>query len=75
MKERGSSVQRSLYLFPHLVIQVEDRLSSFDSILDTGQVDEQCPLRPRPVPRRINDRVVIVWPKMLVRRVLVHADI
>ena len=75
MKERGSSVQRGLYLFLHLAIQVENRLSPFDSVLGAGQVDEQCPLRSRPVPGRINDRVVIVRPKMLARGILVHADI
>jgi hypothetical protein len=75
MKERSSPIQRGLYLFLHLAIQVENRLSAFDPILDAGQVDEQRPLRPRPVPGRVNDCVVVVWPKMLARRVLVHADI
>ena len=46
MEERGSGIQWGLYLFLHLVVQVEDRLSPFDSILDAGQVDEQRPLRP-----------------------------
>lgn len=75
MKERGSPIQWSPQLPLRLAIQEENRLSSFDSILDAGQVDEQRPLRLRPVPRRIDDSVVVVWTEMLVRRVLVHADI
>lgn len=62
-------------MFLHLTIQVENGLSSFYSILDAGQVDEQRPLRLGPVPGRIDNRVVVVWTKMLVRRVLVHADV
>ena len=75
MKERSSPIQWSLHLLLHLTIQVENCLSSFDSILDAGQVDEQRPFRLRPIPGRIDDRVVVVWTEMLVRSVLVHADI
>ena len=75
MKERSSPIQWCLHLFLHLAIQVENCLSSFDSVLDAGQVYEQRPLRLRPVPGRIDDRIVVVWTKMLVRCVLVHADV
>ena len=75
MKERSSPIQWSFHLFLHLAIQVEDRLPPFDSVLDTGQVDEQRPLRSRPVPGRVNGRVVVVRTKVLVWRVLVHADV
>lgn len=75
MEERSSPIKWSLDLFLHLVVQIENRLSTLYSILDTSQVDEQRPLRPRPTPRRINDRVVVMWPEVLVRCVLVHANI
>ena len=75
MKERGSPTQWSFHLFLHLVVQVENRLSPFDSILGAGQVDEQRPLRPRPTAGRIDDRIIVVRSEVLVRRVLIHADV
>lgn len=75
MKECSSPIQWSPQLPLRLAIQVENRLSPLDSILDAGQVDEQRPLRLRPVPGWIDDSVVIVWTETLVRSVLVHADV
>lgn len=65
MEERSSPAQWRLDPFLHLVIQIENRLSPLYPILDTGQVDEQRPFRPRSIPRWINDRVVVMWPEVL----------
>ena len=75
MEQRSSPIERSIDLSLHLGIQVKNRLSPFYSVLDAGQVDEQRPLRLRPVPRWVDDRVIVMWPKVLVLRVLVHANI
>jgi hypothetical protein len=75
MEERSSPIEWSLDLFLHFVVEIENRFSPFYSILDTSQVDEQRPLRPRLTPARIDNRVVVMWPKVLVRRVFVQADI
>lgn len=75
MEERSSPIQWGLHLFLHLTIQVKNRFSPFDSILDAGQVDEQRPLGLRPVPGRIDNRVIVVRTKVLVWRVFVHADV